>query len=102
MKIIKPFILLLLCVSGAAIANDFAEIPDFTPNTSALMISSARSVSPKSSGKYGDLSLGESNGQLAVVDNVDSPSCVAFLQLADNVNDANQSLSADTINLNCH
>ncbi|QTR50968.1 hypothetical protein [Candidatus Thiothrix anitrata] len=94
------FIPLLFAASVSA--NDFAEIPDFNPNTATMMISAARGISPKTTGKYGDISLDQSNGQLAIVDNISSPSCVAFLQLANNTSDANQSLSADTINLNCN
>ena len=101
MKIqLLAFIPLFLAASAGA--NDFADIPDFNPNTATMMISAARGISPKSTGKYGDVSLDQSNGQLAIVDNVSSPSCVAFLQLANNTSDANQSLSADTINLNCN
>ena len=94
------FIPLLFAASVSA--NDFAEIPDFNPNTATMMISAARGISPHTTGKYGDISLDKSNGQLAIVDNISSPSCVAFLQLANNTSDANQSLSADTINLNCN
>jgi len=94
------FIPLLFAASVSA--NDFAEIPDFNPNTATMMISAARGISPQTTGKYGDISLDKSNGQLAIVDNISSPSCVAFLQLANNTSDANQSLSADTINLNCN
>lgn len=92
----------LMLVSSSVAANDFAKIPDFSPNTSTLMISSVRSINPSSGGKYDSIDLGESNGQLAVVDNVSAPSCVAFLQLADNADDVNQQLMADTINLNCN
>jgi hypothetical protein len=83
-------------------ASDFAEIPDFSPNSSILMISSARSFHPHSGGQFDDIDIGESNGTLALVDNIDSPECVAFLVVADDVDTADQSLIADTVNLNCN
>lgn len=98
----KYLFCMTLTVSANVLADDFAEIPDFNPNTSTMMIGSVRSLSTKTTGKYGDISLDQSNGQLAIVDNVDSPSCVAFLQLSDNATNSSQSLAADTINLNCH
>lgn len=94
--------LMLLMGSASAVANNFAEIPDFSSNRSLLMISSAKTFTPSSSGDYNGLDLGNSNGQLALVDNVNSPSCVAFLQLADTVNAATQQIIADTINLSCN
>lgn len=98
-----PFVMITILMSSAvAQATDFAEIPDFNPNTATMMISSARSITPKTAGKFGDISLDQSNGQLAIVDNISSPSCVAFLQLANNADATNQALSADTINLNCN
>lgn len=94
--------LILMINSSVVLANDFAKIPDFSPNTAALLISTVRSFDPQSGGEYDSLDLGDSNGQLAIVDNVDSPSCVAFLQVADDADDASQQLMADTINVNCN
>ena len=100
MKYLLLGLLLLSC--APAIASDFAEIPDFSANSSILMISSARTFRSDSNSEYKDLDLGESNGQLALVDNVESPSCVAFLQLADTVDVATQQIIAETININCN
>lgn len=85
----------------SVMASDFAEIPDFSPNSGSSLIYSARSIDTGESTEFGDISLGESNGRLAIVDNVESPNCVAFLQSASNVESATQSLLADTINLDC-
>ncbi len=94
-----PFVLL---ASFPVAATDFAEIPDFSANSSILMISSARTFRADSNNEFNDLDLGESNAQLALVDNVESPSCVAFLQLADTVDAATQQIIAETININCN
>ena len=98
----KYLLLGLLFTSFSVSATDFAEIPDFSANSSILMISSARTFRPDSSDEYKGLDLGESNAQLALVDNIESPSCVAFLQLADTVDAATQQIIADTININCN
>jgi len=96
------FSLILTLASSSVVANDFAKIPDFSPNTASLLISAVRGFSPQSGGEFDDLDLGESNGRLALVDNIESPECVAFLQVADNADDASQQLMADTINVNCN
>lgn len=93
---------LTILATSSLSANDFAEIPDFSSNSSILMISSARSFHPHSGGQFDDIDIGESNGTLAIVDNIESPECVAFLVLADDVDTADQSLIADTVNLDCN
>ncbi|NJO17492.1 MAG: hypothetical protein HC877_17635 [Thioploca sp.] len=96
--------------------TEYAQIPDYSGVTTSSTIVSNQAFlyqnlgfNPNVMGSANELvdtianALGVggiSGGELAIVDNVYNPQCVAYLQYNQG-NNANQNLTATNINLNC-
>jgi len=89
--------------------TEFAQIPDYSGTTTSNLIASNQAFLYQNLGSnpnaIGSNALANAlgfntNGELAIVDNVYNPRCVAYVQYNQGSN-ASQSLIANNINLNC-